>query len=83
MLAISQSAEIDLVLSDYHLGENINATEFIDAIRACILRPVPVYIFTADTSAPVARELQERGLSVLHKPVRHDALQWVLEQGLP
>jgi two-component system, sensor histidine kinase len=83
VLAISQSAEIDLVLSDYHLGENINATEFIDAIRACILRPVPVYIFTADTSAPVARELQERGLSVLHKPVRHDALQWVLEQGLP
>jgi len=71
------------VLTDYHLSEHIDATHFIDALRACIANPVPVYVFTADTSARVAREVHSRGLHLMHKPVREDALQQLLRQPLP
>ncbi len=78
--AIMHGDVIDLVLTDYHLGGEINASQFIDTVRACLPRPVPVHVFTADTSTPVAQEIRALGLSLLHKPVRHDALQQVLEQ---
>ncbi len=80
VLAILHGEDIDLVLTDYHLGGEITASQFIDTVRACLPRPVPVHVFTADTSTPVATEIRALGLSVLHKPVRHDALQQVLEQ---
>lgn len=83
VLAVTHADEIDLVLSDYHLSEHIDATQFIDALRACITHPAPVYVFTADTSARVAREVQSRGLHLMHKPVREDALQQLLRQPLP
>lgn len=81
--AIMHGDLIDLVLTDYHLGGEINASQFIDTVRACLPRPVPVHVFTADTSTPVAQEIRALGLSLLHKPVRHDALQQVLEQEAP
>ena len=83
VLAITHADEIDLVLSDYHLGGEIDATQFIDAVRACLVRPVPVHVFTADTSMPVAQKIRALGLSLLHKPVRHDDLQQVLEEAGP
>ncbi|NIM43954.1 MAG: response regulator [Hydrogenophaga sp.] len=79
-LAVLHGDRIDLVLTDYHLGGEITASQFIDTVRACLPRPVPVHVFTADTSTPVAQEIRALGLSLLHKPVRHDALQQVLEQ---
>jgi len=79
-LAVIHGDVIDLVLTDYHLGGEINASQFIDTVRSCLPRPVPVHVFTADTSTPVAQEVRALGLSLLHKPVRHDALQQVLEQ---
>lgn len=83
VLAVTHADEIDLVLTDYHLSEHIDATHFIDALRTCIANPVPVYVFTADTSARVAREVHSRGLHLMHKPVREDALQQLLRQPLP
>ncbi len=79
-LAVMHGEEIDLVLTDYHLSGEITASQFIDTVRACLPRSVPVHVFTADTSTPVAQEIRALGLSLLHKPVRHDALQQVLEQ---
>lgn len=81
MLAIAHADEIDLVLSDYHLGGQVEVAQFIDTVRACLARPVPVHVFTADTSVPVAQNIRALGLSLLHKPVQHDLLQQVLEQG--
>ena len=83
MQAVAHTDEIDLVLSDYHLAGDVDASQFMDALRACIARPAPVYVFTADTSTRVAREVQSRGLSLMHKPVREDALRQVLQQPLP
>jgi len=79
-LSVLHGDDIDLVLTDYHLGGEINAGQFIDTVRACLPRSVPVHVFTADTSTPVAQEIRALGLSLLHKPVRHDALLQVLEQ---
>ncbi|MBN9370922.1 MULTISPECIES: ATP-binding protein [unclassified Hydrogenophaga] len=81
MLAITHAEEIDLVLSDYHLGGQVDAAQFIGTVRACLVRPVPVHVFTADTSVPVAQNIRALGLSLLHKPVQHDLLRQVLEQG--
>lgn len=81
MLAIMHADEIDLVLSDYHLGGQVDAAQFIGTVRACLVRPVPVHVFTADTSMPVAQNVRALGLSLLHKPVQHDLLRQVLEQG--
>lgn len=83
VLAIEHADQIDLVLSDYHLNQQITAPECIDTIRACLSRPVPVHIFTADTSVPVLQEIRALGFPLLHKPVRHDALQQILDQGWP
>ncbi|MBX3611805.1 MAG: PAS domain S-box protein [Hydrogenophaga sp.] len=80
VLAISHAEDIDLVLSDYHLGDGIHATQFIDAVRACLARPVPVHVFTADTSLHAAQAIRSLGLSLLHKPVRQDDLRRVLQQ---
>lgn len=83
MQAVTHADDIDLVLSDYHLANEVDTSQFIDALRACIAQPVPVYVFTADTSARVAREVQGRGLGLMHKPVREDALRQILQQRQP
>jgi signal transduction histidine kinase len=68
---------IDLVLSDYRLG---NATTGVDAIRAVqALHPkARAALITGDTAPERLREAKASGLALLHKPVTLEALMRVL-----
>jgi signal transduction histidine kinase len=74
---IAQQHGIDLVLSDYRLG---NATNGVDAIRAvqAVHPQARAALITGDTAPERLREAKASGLALLHKPVTLDALMRVL-----
>lgn len=66
--ALAAGPEVDLLVVDYHLGEQVG----IDVVAALRVRlgAVPAVIVTADRSAAVQDAIAAAGLPLLHKPVR-------------
>jgi Na+/proline symporter/signal transduction histidine kinase/ActR/RegA family two-component response regulator len=69
----------DIVLADYHL-EAGTGIEAIEAIRAAHGN-IPCVLVTADRSAAVKAAADQRGIAMLHKPVRPAGLRSVLSLG--
>ncbi|MGE0627110.1 MAG: NahK/ErcS family hybrid sensor histidine kinase/response regulator, partial [Hyphomicrobiaceae bacterium] len=67
----------DALLVDYHLDEE-TGLDVIAAVRAASGVEVPAVIITADHSPEVQREIRDRGLVVLEKPLKAAALRAIL-----
>ncbi len=70
----------DIILADYHL-ETGTGIDVIEAVRA-IHGDIPCVLVTADRTAAVKAQADERGIAMLHKPVRPAGLRSVLSLGL-
>lgn len=70
----------DIVVSDYRLAHGETGTDVVAALRAAIAADLPAILITGDTDPKVMREMSERGIPVLHKPVAFATLQAWLEE---
>jgi CheY-like chemotaxis protein/anti-sigma regulatory factor (Ser/Thr protein kinase) len=69
----------DIVLADYHL-ESGTGIEAIEAIRTAHGN-IPCVLVTADRSTAVKAAADQKGIAMLHKPVRPAGLRSVLSLG--
>jgi signal transduction histidine kinase len=75
----------DVLLSDLRLSSGVDGIAAILAMQA-EFGPMPAAVLTGDISAESLRELQAAALTVLHKPVRPEALRELLNRlarGMP
>lgn len=59
----------DLILADYRLAGGHTGIEAIDLLHATFGPDIPAVLITGDAAAEHLKEAEERGLSLLHKPV--------------
>jgi Na+/proline symporter/signal transduction histidine kinase len=69
----------NIVLADYHLDQGIGL-DAIAAVRTELGADIPAIIITADHSPEVQRDLKERNLGLLRKPLKAAALRAILTQ---
>lgn len=79
-LAAQRDGAPDLLLVDYHLDHGKLGCDVIRALRARSADELPAVVITADRSDQCRRELQERGIPLLNKPVKPGKLRAVLSQ---
>lgn len=77
---IAADAEPDLIVSDYHLGNGVKGDEAIDEIQREFDWVVPAVIMTSDPDPALRERLQQRGLSVLEKPLNLAKLRAMIER---
>jgi CheY-like chemotaxis protein/anti-sigma regulatory factor (Ser/Thr protein kinase) len=72
-------AEIDVVVSDYHLGDERNGVELLEKLRATASRDLPAVILSGDTSPVLASIESVARVALLRKPVDARRLILILE----
>ena len=77
---IAADAEPDLIVSDYHLGNGVKGDEAIEEIQREFDWVVPAVIMTSDPDPALRERLQQRGLSVLEKPLNLAKLRAMIER---
>ncbi len=66
---------IDMILSDYRLGEEGTGVDLIHDIRQLPgMRNVPALIITGDTAPAVLQKIEASGIACIHKPASTHAL---------
>ncbi len=68
----------DVILADYHLDAGATGPDAIDDVRQHCNRFIAAAVITADHSSAVKRELVDKELTVLRKPVNAGALRALL-----
>lgn len=59
----------DVIISDLSLGNGLTGIQAIQSIRKVFVHNIPAIIVSGDTSVNKLNEVQQSGLSLLHKPV--------------
>jgi two-component system, sensor histidine kinase len=75
------AARPDLAISDFHLGDGQTGITAIATLREAY-GPIPAFVMTGDTAPERAREAQERGHYLLHKPVQPMTLRAMVSRFL-
>jgi len=76
LLAIAlEQVQPDFIISDYRLRNNSTGVDAIEAVREALESEVPGIIVTGDTSPERLKEVNDSGLSLLHKPVNPDEMR--------
>jgi len=71
---------IDLILTDYHLGSGETGTHVITALRDIIGKPVCAILMTGDTSSAMRELAMGNGVKVASKPIKAEELLTVLRE---
>jgi CheY-like chemotaxis protein len=72
----SGNLAIDLLISDYHLGDfEPNGLQLIQTMRSRAVRAIPALLMTGDVSAQLEAQAQLQDVRVVHKPVRPPVLR--------
>ncbi len=72
----------DLIVADYHLGDNEHGPDVVTEICGVFERVIPAIIITADPSESLREEAARRGHIVLAKPVKPAALRALMTRML-
>jgi two-component system CheB/CheR fusion protein len=75
-----QGIRPDLVISDYNLPGRFDGVELAEALRSALLWRVPVIILSGDVRAEKQREIREKGLFGIVKPVKAAVLSKLIGQ---
>jgi CheY-like chemotaxis protein len=70
----------DLIISDYHLANGKTGIEAIERIVTAFGMSIPTILISGDTAPERMRDAQERGYTLLHKPVDPMRLRAVMHQ---
>ncbi|MBV8849902.1 MAG: hybrid sensor histidine kinase/response regulator [Methylobacteriaceae bacterium] len=74
------AASPDVVLADYHLGEEENGLDAIARLREQFGMELPAILITADRTTEVRDRAGEENVYILHKPVKPASLRALLSQ---
>ncbi len=74
-LPLAQIERPDVLLADYHLHDELDGLDALEALRAVCGKSTPAVLITADGSDAVKREARDRGIPVLTKPVKPASLR--------
>jgi CheY-like chemotaxis protein len=71
---VTANPDLDLLVTDYHLGKEATGTDVISRVRKIVGRPIGAILVTGDTS-PTIRNLRiDEKLRVASKPIDADEL---------
>ena len=70
--------KLDVIVSDYRLGEGDNGLSAIASLRALAGCDVPACLMSGDTDGGLMQAAKDAGLTLLHKPVRPAKLRSLL-----
>ena len=73
-------ARVDIVISDFKLGERDRGTDAIERIRMRFGRHVPAIVLTGDTSQIPAKLSEQPATRMLNKPVDVQLLVATMDQ---
>ena len=73
-----QAGVIDVILADYHLGEDMDGLQAVAHLGTQVAKLPPVVVITADGSTDLKQRARALGYPLLHKPVRPAALRALL-----
>jgi|AGTN01.1.fsa_nt_gi PAS domain S-box len=76
----ARRARPELVIADFRLAGGRTGVDVIRAVRASCGGEVPAVVLTGDTDPATIRSIVDEGLSLLHKPLRVEALQAFLRK---
>jgi two-component system, sensor histidine kinase len=79
LLAALAGRAPDMVVSDYRLRDGQTGFDVIKAVREEMGSGVPAILITGDTDPALVRNMAERGIVVLHKPLDLAALETYIE----
>ena len=74
------SPDIDVIVSDYRLGEPDNGFTVIADLRQLANRTIPACLISGDTDASLMQAVRESGLTMLYKPVRPAKLRALIRR---
>jgi serine/threonine-protein kinase RsbW len=69
-----EDARIDLLVTDYHLGNDETGTQVIAALRDALGGPIKAVLITGDTSAAVRELPLDTRLRLASKPIKAEEL---------
>lgn len=69
---------VDLILADYHLTDDMDGLQALEALRTVLGELPPIAMITADGSSELKQRARVLGYPILHKPVRPAALRALL-----
>lgn len=75
---ILSTTHVDLILADYHLGDEMDGLEALHLLGTKIAPMPPAAMVTADGSTELKQRARTLGYPLLHKPVRPAALRALL-----
>jgi CheY-like chemotaxis protein len=76
----SEAHDIDIIVSDYHLGGGETGTEVISSVRKVLNRTTAAVLITGDTSS-VVRELgRDAQLRITSKPINADEMLTLIKE---
>ena len=81
-LARRLSRGVDVIVSDYRLGEGPTGADAIGRLRRELGASIPGIVITGDSSSAALREVQAAGYPVLHKPVDAERLEEEIAKAL-
>ncbi|WP_187435752.1 MASE1 domain-containing protein [Bradyrhizobium hipponense] len=70
----------DLIISDYHLASGTTGIRAIEQINAALGSSIPAILISGDTAPEPLRDANDRGYSLLHKPVDPMRLRAVMHE---
>jgi two-component system, sensor histidine kinase len=68
-----------IILADYHLDHGVSGLEVVATIRRSLDQNLPAILITADRTPGTANAATEKGLEVMHKPVRPAELRALIQ----
>jgi CheY-like chemotaxis protein len=77
---ISGDLEPDLIVSDYHLADGIKGDEAIAEVQREFDRCPAAAVMTSDPDPSLRKSLQERGFTVLDKPLNLAKLRAMIDR---
>lgn len=63
------SGNLDLIITDYHLGEGVTGLDVIQRIRESRRRKIPAIILTGDVAIRLSNQVDVSPMVVAHKPL--------------
>ena len=75
---VIETSPVDLILADYHLDNDENGVDVVDAINRRRRTPAPVLMITANYSNELKQQIRDLGYLLMNKPVKPLKLRSVL-----
>jgi len=69
-----QDADINLLVTDYHLGGSETGTQVVASVREQLARPAKAVLITGDTSSAIRDLAVDERIRVASKPIKADEL---------